>query len=1223
MRFFFFLVTLVTVGLSLFFPFDTQAQGKSKSYNSLLWEITGKGMSRPSYLFGTMHISNKMVFHLSDSFYAALRNADVVAIELNPEQWQQEIPRLARQSSSYRYYSSVYYTDYLKENSFTEGDFLPLLRRSLRFEPELNDALLYRNESRMDNFQEDTYLDLYIYQTGKKLGKQTTGVETYMEAQQLMVEAMVDASADRDKAQATEGFSADINEELQGAYRRGDLDLLDSLSKLTEYSPAFTEKFLYRRNEIQAEAMDSIMQRHSLFAGVGAAHLPGAQGVIEILRAKGYTLRPVLMQDRDAAQKKLIDSLTVPVVFRRQYSADSFYSVSVPGKLNRVENQDVELEHYADMGNGSYYVITQIKTNTFFNGYSDKKVQQITDSLLYENIPGTILSHKTISRNGYRGTDIINRTKKGDIQHYQLYFTPAGLLIFKMGGKGDYVRGREADTFFRSVTLKEQEPIPPGKTYMPPSGGFAAGFPVMPAVSFRPVAADNLPEWKYEATDPASGDRYAIFRKSIYSFDFIEADTFDLSLVAESFGSAPEWEAERKVKTITWQGRPAKDISFRAKDGAYIRARGLLLGPQYYLLAYRSATANNQSEAFFNSFAHVPFRYPEGTTFTDTSLHFTVRTSVRPVVDDDVARMMAYALDGYAQQQQSAAYRPAPELRYANFISEETGEVILVQHRKYPAYFYVRDSTAFWNNIFYPDSSLVLSHRERLPATAGTQAWLLEWSDTASSRLIRQLVLQQGMELLMAVTMRDRTLPLSSFVDSFYSSFRFSEQVLPGSLFRSKQDLLFRDYYSNDSLQSRKAKLALPYVYYGKEGYPAVLEALRRLDPSATDYYDLKAKLINELGFIRDSTITGELTATLKQLYYAAGDTALFQNSILMALTRLRTGEATRQFKELVLLDPPAFEESDEYAGLFASYADSLKLARLLFPEILNLTSIEDYKNPIRSLLAALADSNYIRPAEYEDFTGNIYFDAKIAVKKMQYAEESTIGQEQRRQTKSRSAFQSQSHYRDNEAIARYALLLAPFYHKNPNLPRLFDKLLTAGNGYVRMSAALALLRNGQPVADSIWRRLAADKELRSGLREGLKQEGQSRLIPAIYRKPEMIAADQLYAYYGSTVDTLVLLDHTPFRQKDEGITTYCFKYKLKQASDWRLALSSVQETAGHPVEAYPELLHLSDKRLAATKAGLDKQVAELMRRLRISKSRSGQEFYTESITGAAYPPTF
>src|SRR5437764_2889491 len=63
---------------------------QGKKYKSLLWEITGNGLTRPSYLFGTMHVSDKLVFHLGDSFYTAIKSADVVALETNPETWQDD-----------------------------------------------------------------------------------------------------------------------------------------------------------------------------------------------------------------------------------------------------------------------------------------------------------------------------------------------------------------------------------------------------------------------------------------------------------------------------------------------------------------------------------------------------------------------------------------------------------------------------------------------------------------------------------------------------------------------------------------------------------------------------------------------------------------------------------------------------------------------------------------------------------------------------------------------------------------------------------------------------------------------------------------------------------------------------------------------------------------------------------------------------------------------------
>ena len=54
---------------------------------------------------------------------------------------------------------------------------------------------------------------------------------------------------------------------IQDAYRRGDLDLMDSLDIMTEKSAAFREKFLYLRNEVQANSIDTILKKSNLFVG--------------------------------------------------------------------------------------------------------------------------------------------------------------------------------------------------------------------------------------------------------------------------------------------------------------------------------------------------------------------------------------------------------------------------------------------------------------------------------------------------------------------------------------------------------------------------------------------------------------------------------------------------------------------------------------------------------------------------------------------------------------------------------------------------------------------------------------------------------------------------------------------------------------------------------------------------------------------------------------------
>jgi uncharacterized protein YbaP (TraB family) len=416
---------LVILAASLSFLFaEAQSKTKDKKYPSLLWEISGNGMKKPSFLIGTMHVSSKIAFNLPDSFYIALRNAQVVALETNPETWQEDMSKYDLDESGY-YGSVSSYSNYRS----TPNDYLSIktlkfykydskIERSLYSNPSTINSLLYRTYGNdASDFEEDTYLDMYIFQCGKKWGKKVTGVEDYGESMKLMAEAYKDAAKDKNRKERSYGDAGEEYSEgnLEEAYRTGNLDLLDSINKYNSVSDAFDEKFLYRRNEIQAKSIDSILKSGStLFVGVGAAHLPGERGVIEILRKQGYKLRPVKMGERASKEKDLVDIIRGPVTFRTESSEDGLYKVDIPGKFYKFgEDAALDQKQYADMSNGSYYMVTRIMTNAWMWNHNTDDVYRTIDSLLYENVPGKIISKTTITKNGYKGFDITNRTRRG------------------------------------------------------------------------------------------------------------------------------------------------------------------------------------------------------------------------------------------------------------------------------------------------------------------------------------------------------------------------------------------------------------------------------------------------------------------------------------------------------------------------------------------------------------------------------------------------------------------------------------------------------------------------------------------------------------------------------------------------------------------------------------------------------------------------------------------
>ena len=92
-----------------------------------------------------------------------------------------------------------------------------------------------------------------------------------------------------------------------------------------------------------------------------------------------------------------------------------------------------------------------------FLDQTEEQVIKKVDSLLYENIPGKIIKKTAIIKNGYNGYDITNKTRRGDLQRYNIFITPFEILIFKMSGKENYIEGKEAQPVFFFYYIKRNK----------------------------------------------------------------------------------------------------------------------------------------------------------------------------------------------------------------------------------------------------------------------------------------------------------------------------------------------------------------------------------------------------------------------------------------------------------------------------------------------------------------------------------------------------------------------------------------------------------------------------------------------------------------------------------------------------------------------------------------------------------------------------------------------
>jgi hypothetical protein len=260
------------------------------------------------------------------------------------------------------------------------------------------------------------------------------------------------------------------------------------------------------------------------------------------------------------------------------------------------------------MANGSYYVINRVKTNSLFQGINTTQLHKKIDSLVYENIPGKILKKTSIVRNGYKGWDILNKTRRGDCQRYNILVTPFEVLFFKISGTGEYIlHTKDADRFFNSIKLKEINNSA-WSNYTPPTGGFSVQLPHEPLLWKNDFNRNGRLE--YAATQEASGNSYLVLKNNIQHFDVAEEDTFELNRMEESYRHSGFIQKLLKQDITTVNGYPALKASYRHKDGSYSNATFVIRGDIYYTFVASFKNNNPDVEKFLQSVAITPFIYP-------------------------------------------------------------------------------------------------------------------------------------------------------------------------------------------------------------------------------------------------------------------------------------------------------------------------------------------------------------------------------------------------------------------------------------------------------------------------------------------------------------------------------------------------------------------------------------------------------------------------------------
>ncbi|MEY4603322.1 MAG: hypothetical protein RIT43_614 [Bacteroidota bacterium] len=289
----------------------------------LLWEITGNGLTGKSYLFGSLHSNDKRVFNFSDSTYLALVNSQAVVLETDLFSLFPEWDTRTEEPAIFIDNSGKPYT----------GNDRPT-------------KTLYGDENGMPQFM-DAFFQQYCYNAGKKFyqledpSDQLKTMKKWIQNEKAIF--FVDP---------TEG-----QEKLIDFYLKGDITSLDKLMRSNlSSSEGMYEEIIVARNQKMVQKLDSIMRLSPSFCAVGAGHLAGELGMINLLRLKGYRLRPVgaTFSEPSVDAKRVVRS---PGNFKYYHEPSHLLAV-FPGKPSEsiTSNKNVSLM-YRELGQGNTYAV--------------------------------------------------------------------------------------------------------------------------------------------------------------------------------------------------------------------------------------------------------------------------------------------------------------------------------------------------------------------------------------------------------------------------------------------------------------------------------------------------------------------------------------------------------------------------------------------------------------------------------------------------------------------------------------------------------------------------------------------------------------------------------------------------------------------------------------------------------------------------------------------------
>ncbi|SKC95258.1 Uncharacterized conserved protein YbaP, TraB family [Chitinophaga ginsengisegetis] len=1163
----------VTITLLLALLMQTaflNAQSNNRANYQLLWRIDGPGLQAPSYLFGTMHLTDRRVFEFSDSVLTALRNTSAFAMEVDmdsmmtymlspggPLQDTVNHMRHLLNTEEYHYVDSL-----VKDKTGSSLDQLKL-KRLWFIEKLLVDEEEELNKNAAPGQKpENIFLDGWLHQKATRLNKPVHSLEKIQNQLGVMSANVSEAQKEiflwsigyqlagqgdaQDRTDRLEARVSHLNE-LADLYYEGDLRKISTL--VDGWKDAEDGPSLEVRNKEMVTNLVSMLNKSSVFAAVGVAHLPGEKGMLSLLRENGYTVSPVSAKftGETRRQRQQLDSL-------KGYSLNRIangYSVVLPGvpvvyPLPGVNGKMFLGGNEIEAGIAFSMDIPQLATDR------RQLVQSMIANMAAQDNAVLQKSYPITYRN-ISGTEAVLLQK--DVPFYIRVFiiSNRAFLFMHSSQKAD---SSDRKDFFRSVRFYDiVRPETVYDTLYQPKLGFSMLLPSEHNHIHVGMKEGMRPEEVYSALDNAHKISYVLriekMQRGYYNIDDKQVLEYLRASILRQDSTLQLTDSVLTEK----DGFPQYQLTYRHNNSFVSRLHYIPRGNLAYCLMTTYDTAHTDRsywQRYLQAFHILPLQSQAPViAFVPADSSFII-TGPDKFTSGPLERQYGSSL---------------VDVNYYTSMDSASHSMYIIETEKYSPYYHNEPDSLLKTYMFNIDTTFIITGSRKY-SQDGLSIYEADLKHRNTGLRFYRKAVVAGHSIYRLSAIVPEELAGTGYAQQYFSSFHPSRTDTL-QLQQKKLSRLLMDLQSADTSIFNKANAYLKHLHPDSSDTGPIIGALDKPFPADTGISNAKVQLLLSL-----ENATSDAVVHAAEKLFVTTESVPQRKNILRFLTSISSDSAILTFLRLAP-ELPVGTSFPRNIFAFSFREDSLYQQYL--PAMINTASRSE--SFLYAFTAYTSDDSIWRSPQLTQYKLDRLLPGVTQLFKQQL-----------KQWKNRQPDSDSSWYWQNDLLRTGRILALPGMPSSA--VESIRELLADTTMSLRALGARGLISQGIKVNDNILRKILTDHSEAYPFIQALEQQKQLSHIRHLLTQ-ELVGRSYV-SYYLSDDYNVTAIEQVSRVKAHPTVSMILYRFKTDESEDWEYVLNGPHPTDPAKINFEPQLMHwIEGKSTVGNKAKLNAEAVK------------------------------